>query len=206
MMISFYRTLMVLIVISVISGCKLFGSGEPEYLASVEAEPLVIPEGLDKPVATEPVVISVEQMRLPEGDELEPMPPRVVSTAGKQDTKAYMAWSAQGAYLLVKDAPESVAGRLRNAIEATGMELLETDEAGAHKFHYTQPQKADEGFFSRMAFWRDNGDEYNYSGTFMTSLRPDGKNTRVYLLFGNGEPVDTSGTEHILGIFMERFS
>jgi len=124
MMISFYRTLMVLIVISVISGCKLFGSGEPEYLASVEAEPLVIPEGLDKPVATEPVVISVEQMRLPEGDELEPMPPRVVSTAGKQDTKAYMAWSAQGAYLLVKDAPESVAGRLRNAIEATGMELL----------------------------------------------------------------------------------
>jgi len=57
-----------------------------------------------------------------------------------------------------------------------------------------------------MAFWRDNGYEYNYSGTFMTSLRPDGKNTRVYLLFGNGEPVDTSGTEHILGIFMERFS
>jgi hypothetical protein len=143
---------------------------------------------------------------MPAGDELEPMPPRVVSTAGRQDTNAYMAWSAQGAYLLVKDSPDSVANRLRNAIESLGMELLEVGEAGAHKFHYTQPQAPDEGFFSRMAFWRSSGGDFNYSGTFMTSLRPDGKNTRIYLLFGNGEPVDVAGTEHILGIFMERFS
>jgi hypothetical protein len=206
MIISIPRTLVLMFLIAVLSGCKLFGGGQAEYLASVEAEPLIIPEGLDKPVGSEQVLISVPHLRMPEGDELDPMPPRVVSTAGKQDTKAYMAWSAQGAYLLVKDTPDSVANRLRNAIESLGMELLEANEAGSHKFHYTQPEGPDEGFFSRMAFWRNNDTEFNYSGTFMTSLRPDGKNTRVYLLFGNGEPVDVAGTEHILGIFMERFS
>jgi len=38
----------------------------------------------------------------------------------------------------------------------------------------------------------------------MTKLKADGGDTRVYLLFGNGEAVDTAGAEHILGIFMER--
>jgi hypothetical protein len=79
------------------------------------------------------------------------------------------------------------------------------DAEGAHKFHYTQVHvESDEGFFSRMAFWRDRPEYIDFSGTFMTSLRADGQNTRVYLLFGTGEPVDTAGSEHILGIFMER--
>ena len=206
MIISFYRISVILSLVKFIAGCSLFGSGEPEDLASVEVEPLKIPEGMDKPMGAETVTISVPQMRLPAGDELEPAPPRVVSTAGKQDANAYLAWSAEGAYLLVKDTPDSVAGRLRYAIENTGMTLLKLDESGSHKFHYKQQMtSSDEGFFSRMAFWRDGADDFDYSGTFMTSLRADGMNTRVYLLFGNGEPVDTAGTEHILGIFMERF-
>ena len=205
MMISLHRTITVLSVAAILSGCSLFGNNEPEYLDSIEVEPLKIPEGLDTPRGQEVVTISVPQMRMPSGDELEPSPPRVVSTAGKQDANAYLAWSAEGAYLLVKDTPDSVAGRLRYAIENTGMTLLKLDEAGSHKFHYKQQMPADEGFFSRMAFWRDGPDNFDYSGTFMTSLRADGVNTRVYLLFGNGEPVDTAGTEHILGIFMERF-
>ena len=205
MMISLYRTVLALIPIAVLSGCSLFGNNEPEYLASVEVESLKIPEGMDNPRGAETVIISVPQMRMPAGDELEPLPPRVVSTAGKQDANAYLAWSAEGAYLLVKDTPESVAGRLGYAIERTGMTLLTRDDTGAHKFHYTQTMPPDEGFFSRMAFWRSEPKPVDFSGTFMTSLRPDGQNTRVYLLFGNGEPVDTAGTEHILGIFMERF-
>ena len=206
MMISFYRILIALVLIAVISGCKAFGNNEPEYLASVESAPLKIPQGMDTPRGSEQVIISVPQMRIPEGDELEPMPPRVVSTAGKQDANSYLAWSAEGAYLLVKDTPESVAGRLRYAIENTGMRLLERDDSGGHKFHYAQQMPPEEGFFSRMAFWRSSDPKaINYSGTFMTSLRADGQNTRVYLHFGNCEPVDTAGTEHILGIFMERF-
>jgi len=202
MMISFYRTAITLILIAVLSGCSLFGDNEPEYLGSVEAYPLRVPEGLDDPTGSSPVIISTPEMRLPAGDELEPMPPRVVSTAGREDANAYLAWSAEGAYLLVKDTSESVARRLRFAIEHSGMTMLRKDETGAHKFHYSQAKAVDEGFFSNMAFWRS--DPFDYSGTFMTSLRADGKNTRVYLLFGTGEPCDTAGSEHILGIFMDR--
>lgn len=205
MMISCYRTLCILVLASLVSACSLFGNGEPEYLGSVEVEPLLIPEGLDTPIPTEPVLVSVPEMRMPSGEELDPMPPLVANTAGQQDANAYIAWSAEGAYLFVKDTPDSVTGRLRYAIENTGMTLLEFDQNGAHKFHYSQPKnQLDEGFFSRMAFWRGD-DQLDFSGTFMTNLRADGMNTRVYLLFGNGEPVDTAGTEHILGIFMERF-
>jgi uncharacterized lipoprotein len=205
MMISLCRTAMVLILIAVLSGCSSFGNNEPEYLTSIEVAPLKIPPDMDNPTGPSPMLISVPEMRMPAGDELEPAPPRVVSTAGKQDANAYLAWSPQGAYLLVKDTPDSVARRLRYVIENTGMSLLKADESGAHKFHYTQkPQTNDEGFFSRMAFWRSRPEYLDFSGTFMTSLKPDGQNTRVYLLFGNGETVDTAGCEHILGIFMDR--
>ena len=197
-------TAMALALIVVLSGCSLFGNNEPEYLDSEEADLLQIPAGLDDPRGQRQVIISVPQMRMPAGDELEPKPPRVVSTAGKQDTNAHMAWSAEGVYLMVKDTPDNVARRLRFAIDHSGMTMIRSDdETGAHKFRYSHVQtNAEEGFFSKMAFWRDN--PFDYSGTFMTNIRSDGQNTRVYLLFGNGESVDTSGAEHILGIFMER--
>lgn len=204
MMISFYRTALALVLITMLSGCSWFGKDEPEYLASVEGKLLQIPPGLDDPTSPTPVLISVPQMRMPAGDELEPMPPRVVSTAGKQDTNTHMAWSAEGVYLLVKDTPDSVARRLRFAIENSGMTLLEKVESGAHRFQYNQPASTTKrkGFFSRMAFWRDNS--VDYSGTFLTRLKADGEDTRVYLLYGTGESCDTAGSEHILGIFMER--
>lgn len=205
MMIYFYRIAMALILIAIFSGCSSFRNSEPEYLASIEVAPLKIPPGLDNPTGPTPTLISVPEMRLPAGDELEPAPPRVVSTAGKQDANAYIAWSAQGAYLMVKDTPDSVARRLRYAIENSGMTMLKTADSGAHTFHYTQvPVGNDEGFFSRMAFWRSRPEYIDFSGTFMTSLKADGENTRVYLLFGTGEAVDTAGSEHVLGIFMER--
>ncbi len=196
---------MALFLIVVFSGCSSFGNKEPEYLASIEVAPLKVPPGLDNPTGPTPTLISVPQMRMPAGDELEPAPPRVLSTAGKGDANAFIAWSAEGAYLMVKDTQDSVAKRLRHAIENSGMTLLKVGDSGAHKFHYKQVKPPnDEGFFSRMAFWRNRPEYIDFSGTFMTSLRADGQNTRVYLLFGTGDPVDTAGCEHILGIFMER--
>jgi hypothetical protein len=205
MMISFCRIAIALLLVAVLSGCSSFRNKEPEYLASRDEAPLKIPPGLDNPMGPSPVLITVPEMRLPAGDELDPAPPRVVSTAGKQDANAHIAWSAQGAYLMVKDAPDSVARRLGFAIVNSGMTMLQKSPSGSHKFHYKQPRPvSDEGFFSRMAFWRSRPDFVDFSGTFMTSLKPDGEDTRVYLLFGTGEAVDTAGSEHILGIFMER--
>lgn len=198
-------TVMAFVMTTVLGGCYMFGNNEPEYLASREAEPLKIPEGLDKPKGLRPVNISVPPMRLPAGDELEPMPPRVVSTAGKKDAYSYLAWSAEGVYLFVKDKPEIVSGRLANVIGMENMQMLQPNiESGAHQFHYTQIVLNDEGWFSWMAFWRDN--PLNFSGRFMTQLLPDGDNTRVYLRFADGGHVDTTGAEHVLGVFMDELN
>ena len=192
----------VLVMATVLGGCSMFGNKNPEYLASYEAPPLEIPEGLDKPRGLRPIVISVPSMRMPVGDELEPTPPRVVSTAGKKDAYAYMAWSAEGVYLLVKDKPDVVSTRLADVISQEGMEMLQRDDAtGAHKFHYSQEVLNKQGFFKRIAFWQDGPP--NFSGIFMTQLLPDGDNTRVYLYFGDGRQVDTTGAEHVLSVFME---
>lgn len=195
-------TVNALVLATVLGGCSMFGNNEPEYLASVEAPPLKIPEGLDNPKGLRPVLISLPQMRMPAGDELEPMPPRVVSTAGKKAAYAYMSWSSEGVYLLVKDKPEVVSAKLAGVISKDGMEMLQQNDAtGALKFHYTQKVVDDRGFFSHMAFWQNN--PLNFSGIFKTQLLPDGNNTRVYLRFGDGGQVDTLGAEHVLGVFME---
>ena len=198
-------TLLGVLLTASLSGCSMFGNNEPEYLGSIEGEPLRIPEGLNRPVTTQQVLISVPFVRMPAGDELNPGPPRVVATAGRSDTRTFMAWSAQGVYLMVKDSPENVTQRLREIISSGSMTMLEDSDTGSHKFHYTQVHLAEDGgFFSSMAFWRSR--PFDYSGVFMTRLQPDGDNTRVYLLFGNGETMDTAGAEHVLGVFMEQLS
>jgi uncharacterized lipoprotein len=206
MTISLRRAAFASLLIAALSGCSTFNKKGSEYLESVSVAPLKIPAGLDNPTGPSPMTIGVPEMRMPEGDELAPGPPRVASTAGKEDANAYIAWSPRGAYLLVKDTPDSVSRRLRHAIENAGMTLLKAGDSGAYKFHYTQPPppQGDAGFFSHMAFWRSKPEYIDFSGTFMTNVEPDGQNTRVYLLFGTGEPVDTAGCEHILGIFMDR--
>lgn len=197
---------MSILMVAVLSGCTMFGNRGPEYLEAQEAQPLKIPEGMDKPRGLRPVVINLPPMRMPAGDELEPMPPRVVSTAGKKDAYAYLAWSADGVYMLVKDNPDIVSGKLAGVIaKEDSLVTLQGDEAtGSHKFHYEQPDLTDEGFFSHMAFWRN--DPLNFSGIFMTQLRPDGDDTRVYLRFGDGGQVDTQGAEHVLAVFMDELS
>jgi uncharacterized lipoprotein len=143
-------------------------------------------------------------MRNPSGDELNPMPPRAASTAGGGEANAYIAWSAAGAYLAVKDTPDSVTRRLRFAIERSGMILVQRDDVNGHQFEYTHIQQPmEKSFFGKLKFWKE---EYgpNYSGTYRVRLEPDGRETRVYLMTEGGEPAGTNAAEQILGLFMER--
>jgi uncharacterized lipoprotein len=184
-------------------GCSLFRDKPPEYLASEEGTPLKVPEDLDPVDYLRPVEITVPLVRMPSGDELNPGPPRAVSTGGRGDANAYLAWSAEGVYLQVKDTPDSVARRLGYAIERSGMALIERDAAGSHKFEYTHMRIDDRGFFKKLLFWRsDEGP--NYSGSYRIRLQADQEQTRVYLLYGTGGHAATDAAEHILGIFMER--
>lgn len=186
-----------------LQGCSLFRDKEPEYLQSVDGAPLQVPEDLDEIRYERPIAIRIDAMRLPAGDELNPGPPRAVSTGGRGDTNAFMAWSADGVYLMVKDTPDSVARRLRFAIQRSGMSLTQSGEAGDHEFEYVHIRIDERGFFEKMLFWRSDAGP-NHSGVYRTRLEQDGDHTRVYLLSNAGRPADTSSAEHILGIFMER--
>jgi uncharacterized lipoprotein len=204
MMLSSFRIyLSAVLLVAAMSGCSLFKDKPPEYVLSRDGAPLTVPEDLDELTFVRPVEISVPPMRMPSGDELNPGPPRAVATGGRADANAFMAWSAAGVYLQVKDSPESVARRLGFAIERSGMRMIQRDPDGAHQFEYFQRDSDSRGFFERMMFWRsDQGP--NYSGSYRTHLQSDGEQTRVYLMYGNGSPADTGAAEHVLGIFMDR--
>ncbi len=194
---------LMLLVVLLLPACSLFRDKPPEYLDSDPGGTLQVPEDLDSLVFVRPVEITVPYMRTPSGDELNPGPPRAVATGGRGDTNAFLAWSAQGVYLQVKDSSDSVARRLGYAIERSGMRLIERDPEGGHEFEYTQMRVDDRGFFQKLMFWR-NDQGPNYSGRYRTRLAPDGEQTRVYLNYPGGESVDTAAGEHILAIFMER--
>jgi uncharacterized lipoprotein len=198
------RTLPALLIAGLLlQACSLFREKPPEYLSSRQGEALQVPADLDDVVYVRPIDISIPNMRMPSGDELNPGPPRAVATGGRGDANAFMAWSAEGVYLQVRDTPDSVARRLGYAIERSGMNLIERDSGGAHEFEYIHLRVDDRGFFQKLMFWRsDQGP--NYSGTYRTRLQADGEQTRVYLLYVTGNPADTGAAEHLLGIFMER--
>jgi uncharacterized lipoprotein len=187
----------------VIGGCSWFKEKPPEYMESREVPPLEVPDDLDAPQYRSPIVITTPPMRMPSGDELNPGPPRAVSTAGRGEANAFIAWSAEGVYLFVKDTPESVARRLGFAIERTGMRPLPSGETGTLRFEYVHVQYDDRSFWEKLAFWNRTG-ENDYSGIYRARIVPDGADTRVYLDFDSGGPANTNAAEHILGIFMER--
>ena len=187
----------------VLSGCSWFKEKPPEYLYAEEVEPLRVPTDLDAPIARAPLTISAPEMRRPSGDELNPGPPRAVSTAGRGDANAWMAWSAQGVYLSVLDSPGSVTRRLGFAIERTGMRPLPDDGQGGQRFEYVHIRYDERSFWQKMAFWND-GKGPDFSGVYRARIVPDGENSRVYLELDSGRQAPTNAAEHVLEIFMER--
>lgn len=188
-----------------LSACGLFGRDEedqPEYYEAVEAPPLEIPDGLARPTSDSALYILAPPAPLPQR-ELQSRPPRVSSTSTSGNANATLRWGSEGVYLLVEDSQESVQRRLGFVIERAGMrnEPL-TDVPGYRVEYWHQPTETDEGFFSRLAFWRD--DAPNYSGTYRVITRPDGEKTRVFVKNPDGTEADPDAAEHLLVILGER--
>jgi len=196
------RVLLTIAALLSMQACSLFRDKPPEYLNSQEGKPLEVPEDLDRLVFVKPLEITIPPMRTPSGDELNPGPPRTVATGGRPDANAFMAWSAEGVYLQVKDSSESVARRLGFAIQRGGMQLLD-EGADGQTFNYVHEQHDDRGFFRKLLFWRNDLGP-NYSGKYRIRLQADGDQTRVYLHYDDGRPAEIGAAEHLLGIFMER--
>ena len=195
-----------LVCIASLTSCGMFGGDkdedQPVYYKAVEAPSLEIPEGLDQPKATNALVITTPLAPLPQ-KELQTIPPRVASHSTRDDSSTQLKWSAEGVYLLVEDSPESVVRRLGLVIERAGMALSAMEVSNGYRFEYHHNSKdPDEGFFSKMAFWRD--DAPNYSGSYQAITQADGEGTRIVIKGPEGGEVDPIAAEHILGILGER--
>lgn len=185
------------------AGCSWFGDDRPEYFDAEPSKPLEIPEGLDRPDTSTALTIAGQSPRAPETAELEPRPPRVIAaTGGDADDQSQIGWTADGPYLYIEDSPESVARRMRFAIERSGMRLQQTAADGAHEFDYRHQPIDDEGFFESLLFWRDGVP--NFSGQYRLKLVPADDGTRMFVVGADGAPADPQAAEHLLVIFGER--
>ncbi|MDX1555668.1 MAG: hypothetical protein R3212_06560 [Xanthomonadales bacterium] len=185
-----------------LSACGLFKKKDPEYYNVAEAQPLTVPDGLDSPVASTALTIETPTMPLPQR-ELNDVPPRVLANQNTRNANTSLHWSAEGVYILVKDSTDSVQRRLGYVIERSGMAMQGRGPDGNYRFeyHHVRPEN-EEGFFGKLAFWRD--DPPDYSGTYETLLRPDSQGTRVFVQYPDGGEVPMEAAEQVLVILKER--
>ena len=187
-----------------LASCHMFGHKEkqPLYYSATETPPLEIPQGLDRPVSSNALVIVVPLEPLP-AKEMQIVPPRVSSQTEIAKDGSSMRWSSEGVYLFVQDTQASVYRRLALAIKRSGMSLSEASVEGGYQFEYFHDTKdPDRGFFSRLAFWRDDGP--NYSGSYHAITQADGENTRVFIRNADGSEADQDAAEHLLIILGQR--
>lgn len=192
------------ICVLLLASCGLFRHKEkqPLYYSAVEAEPLQIPPGLDRPTSGGALVIVTPMAPLPK-KEMKIVPPRISSQSSGDKDSSRISWSAEGAYLLVEDTKESVFRRLGLVIDRAGMSVSATSMEDGYRFEYKHdPKDPDRGFFSKLAFWRDDGP--NYSGTYRAVIQADGANSRVFIKNADGSEADQAAAEHLLSIFGER--
>lgn len=203
-----WRTLLVVILVAVFTvSCGMFGKKkkekEPTYYTAKEVPALTIPEGLDRPSNTNALVIQTPPAPLP-SKELQAVPPRVTSQSENKDENAAVRWGSEGIYLLVQDTQSSVNRRLSHAAKRSGLNYREQANTNSMVVQYVhvRTKNPDEGWFSKLAFWRDDGPDY--SGEYLITTEADGENTRIYVRNADGSDADQNAAEHLLVKLDER--
>ena len=188
----------------VLASCGMFGHKEkqPLYYSAVEGKSLEIPEGLDTPVSGNALIIGVPVAPLPQ-NEMQTVPPRISSQSSNNKNSSRLQWSSEGAFLLVPDTQASVYRRLGLVIKRSGLAMSDAGVKDGYSFQYRHDSKdPDRGFFSKMAFWRD--DPPNYSGSYQAVTKADGENTKIFIKNADGTDADQAASEHLLTLLGER--
>jgi uncharacterized lipoprotein len=194
-----------------LTGCGLFGDKEedkPVYFEAGETDYLKVPKGLNEPRRDQAMLIMGD--KVPPGVEVESnsLPPLVQITDESQNPGSGIRYSARGSYLLIEDSLENVYQQLKQALESSGMELLDQNESDVtYDFYYADPPrpKQKKGFFKSMLFWRNN-DPVDYSGNYRTRLESEGAKTRIYLLDMEGKSTTEGAADAVLGQVFKKFS
>lgn len=194
--------LLALLAAPLLGGCAS-DARKREYFAAEETPPLQLPEGMARPSSSSALVIGIPPVPL-SPTAMETRPPRISSTTSGLDANSRFNWSAQGLYLLVDDSAESAHRRLGLVIERAGMQRIRVDDEGVYRFDYYQDfSDPEKGFFSRLAFWSDDGAE-DYSGAYQAYVEPDGEKARVYIKYADGTDCEPDAAEHVLDVLRAR--
>jgi uncharacterized lipoprotein len=199
-------TVLVVVMALFLASCGMFGKKKektPTYYAATEVPVLTIPEGLDRPTNATALMIQIPPAPLPE-KELQSVPPRVTSQSTSKDDNAAIRWGSSGIYLQVEDSQDSVIRRLNHAAKRSGFNYREQGTGNGLFIYYTHivSKDPDEGFFSKMAFWRDDGPDY--SGEYLITTEADGESTRIYVKNPDGSDADQNAAEYLLVKLDER--
>ncbi|MDZ4728738.1 MAG: outer membrane protein assembly factor BamC [Xanthomonadales bacterium] len=199
-------TVLVLVMALSLASCGMFGKKkekQPNYYAAKEVPELVMPEGLSRPSNATALMIQTPPAPLPE-KELQAIPPRVTSQSNSKDENATVRWGSSGIYLQVADTQDSVIRRLNHAAKRSGFNYREQNTGNGLIVRYVHVRSKDpnEGFFSKMAFWRDDGPDY--SGEYLITTEADGESTRIYLRNADGSDADQNAAEYLLVKLDER--
>jgi uncharacterized lipoprotein len=200
-------TLLVTVITMSMASCSWFGKEkkekQPTFYAAEEVPALTIPEGLDRPNNTNALMIQAPMAPLP-AKELQSVPPRVTSQSNTENENAYIRWGSSGIYLQVADTQSSVNRRLSHAAQRSGFSYREQGTGNGFfvQYNHVVAKDPDEGWFSKMLFWRDDGP--NYSGEYLITTEADGEETRIFIRNADGSDADQNAAEYLLVKLDER--
>ncbi len=182
------RLTLILLTSLAVTACG--GGRQGIYIDSTEAEPLRVPENLDRPSTGS--ALFVPGVSAPElaGLRDAAKPPLVLSSEEASASGISIGYGDGALYMLIKDTPRSVYRRLGFALNRGHMSLREQQPEGmAYDFFYRQPPetKPKQGFFGGLwdvlTFW-SGSEEIDYSGNYRVKIQADDNNpshARVYL-------------------------
>lgn len=197
------RVLMLLLAAMLTSGC-FNRDRQPIYVDSEEVHAIEAPEGLSQPRTR--TTFQIPGYSLPQlAGSGEQRPPRVLPSAEAEASRSHIRFGPTGLHLEVRDEPESVWRRLSFSLNRGGMSVRQVDEPNRrYHFHFDhEPIRIARTGMSRLAFWRGS-DFDDFSGNYRVEVQPDGDQTRVILLDGNGDVVEMNRGEFVLAMLRER--
>ncbi|AKS41294.1 outer membrane protein assembly factor BamC [Wenzhouxiangella marina] len=201
---NFYRLCSIALVASLMAGC-FNRDRQPIYVQSEEVPPIEVPEDLSLPDVRQ--TYDIPGTYLPQLAAMgnEARPPVVLSSAEAEASRSHIRFGPTGLYLEVEDEASSVWRRLSFTLNRGGMSVRQVNEdAMRYRFDFRHdPVEIERSGMSRLAFWR-SGEILDYSGAYQAELQPDGANTRVVLLGGDGEILDMDRAEFVLAVLRER--
>lgn len=130
---------------------------------------------------------------------------RLASAEDVRQSRSELVTGRGGAYLLVHDEFAPAWRLVGVALERAGFLVEDRDRsAGVYYVRYDDPTiKKEEGFFSKMAFWRDSS-EFDEEIVYRVSLREDANETRVVIQDEEGQVRHTDTTQRILTMVQEQ--